>query len=261
MFDKDKLKYITTLYVNSRDRQAGTNLNQAIYNIVGGLNGVDYLAVNSISFLNNVYDISGVFRYNFNSTDFTISFNGVDLGEYTAISLASFLQARIRAQTTSTTLTVVYNTVTNKLEFNTNNASVMFIYNNLTPIVRQIGMLYDDTDTTPQYPATAQIAFAMPYPVNLTGTQYIDICSNQLMQYNNIVRYTNNSANNSIYRLVNNYGFGVTLYQKEINLKYIKYDRYRDFSQFDISVYDDKNQLVTMNNSNYNIEIILYEQC
>lgn len=253
-----KYNYLSSIYIDSKDRINSSNTNNATFQLTANVSGVDYLAVRSISFLNNTYDITGVFKYSFNSTDFTFSFNANYNGEYSATQLASLLQTQIRSQTSSTTLTVTFDANLNKFIFNTGNSSTMFIYN-FTDFARQIGVVRDSIDTTTRYPNVESISFTLPYPVNLTKTQYFDFVSRELTQYATSPITSNYSSNNRIlFRLRNNLGFGTTLFEKEINLRYFKYDNTRTMNYVDISVYDDQGNLVDMNNSCYSFEIGLY---
>lgn len=256
----DKLKYMGSLYINSADRQTGTTLSNAIYNFSRGGNNIDYLAVNSISMLNNVYDITGTFKYSFNSTDFSIVFNSNLNGEYTATALASLLQSQIRTQTGSTTLTVVFNTVSNKFVFATGNASTMLVYN-FTYLPIQLGMVIDASETatlTPTYPAVASTSFTFLYPANLATTAYYDFVCPDLMRYDRASMSTNKFTTQLLYRLKNNLGYGTTLVEKDINLRHIKYDSTQEITNTNLQIYNDKGVLVDMNNSNYNIEISLF---
>ena len=265
------MHYISSLYINSGDRLPGTALNNSIYNLNRqGITTVDYMAVHSISMLNQSYDFTGTFSYVFNSTPYAFTYGtGSPLGgEYSGIDLATSLQANIRSQTTSTKLTVVYSNVTGQLTFDTHNASTMNIINNfsggtgisqnLTP--KQIGMIIDQSVSAlliPSYPLIAATVFTLNYPVNLAYTQYFDFTSNQICTYQRKSGSTGISRP-VIYRLKNNLGFGTQLSEKEINYRYIKYDRNQEIAQIDISIYDEYGNLAQLNNSEYSIEIALF---
>jgi hypothetical protein len=134
----------------------------------------------------------------------------------------------------------------------------MLIFN-FTDLARQMGLVLDSSDTTTQFPSIEATTFTLPYPVNLTKTQYFDFVSKELTQYiANPITSSYYSNNKILFRLRNNLGFGTMLFEKDITLKYIPYDNSRIIYILDISVYNDLGQLVDMNNSYYSIEIGLY---
>lgn len=254
-----QLEFIGSLTLNSFDRDTSTNIEDARFRFDNRVVGVDYVAVLSATVENLAYDFppSAVFLYTYNSTLKSYSFTSSTGGQYTASSLAALLQAQMRSGSGNALLTVVYNTVSNRLEFATNNASTMLI--NTGDLARQIGMLIDDNDTTLVYPSTEQTSFTLPYPVNLPKTIYYDVRSDKLNKYARPSASSSYKAGKCLHRVQNGLGYGSLLIDKPLFPRMIKYDTQEEITDIDIRIYDHKGNLASLNNSIWCLEIGMYK--
>jgi len=254
-----KLKFVGYLNIYSQDRTSGT-IENAEYNIKTRISNIDYLCVESCQMLNMQYDIAVgdqiLFNFNANPTPFSYVFTTSTAGIYTATSLCAFLQARIRALTSSTTLTVTFDTVTNIISVNTGNTStIQFLRSSL---FRQLGFINDSDTTTQEFPPNEEINFSLPYPITLPKTQYFDFTSKKLTQYQGPTYNTSLKVSNVICRLKNDLSFGNVINFGYTSFKLIPFDRNQTLDIFDISIYNDDASTPKLNNSTYNITISLY---
>jgi hypothetical protein len=251
-----RLKFIGYLNIYSKDRTG--NIESAQYNIKTKITGVDYLCVETCQMLNMQYDIAvgDQILFSFNSTTYSYVFTTSTAGIYTATTLCAFLQARIRTLTSSTTLTVTFDTVTNIISVNTGNTStIQFLRSSL---FRQLGFIRDSDNTTQVFPPNEEISFALPFPVSFPKTQYFDFTSKKLTQYQGPTYNTSLKVSNVICRLKNDMSFGNIINFDYTSFKLIPFDRNQILDIFDINIYNDDGTIPALNNSTYNITISLY---
>lgn len=251
------LKFSGYLNLASCDN-IGTSINASKFNIKTRITGIDYLCVESCTMLNMQYDIQvgAQIKITFNLTQFTYTFTGSTAGIYAGATLAAFLQSTIRALTSSTTLTVIFNTVNNRITVDTGNAStILFRYSNL---FKQLGVVLDSDTLNADYPLTETTNLTFPYPISLPKTQYFDFTSRALTQYQGPHYSSSLKTSNQLLRLKNNMSFGNIIEYENKNKKFIPFDNRHTLDMIDIDIFNDDASAPVLNNSTYNITLSLY---
>ena len=266
MKDKDLLEYVTTIYIDAKDRAVDQPLNNFVLSYISKVQDIDYIAVYKYQFTNNIYPVTSAnnglhFIYDGNAYDITIA-----EGNYTGLTLASALQtAMLTAIAPAVDLTVTWSSLTYKLVFNSTTKTMNFFTNPATytnTIARIAGFIIDSKDTANfQYPQVADMNVVPSYPVSITKTRYIDVCSNFLTQYNRASAGSNAKIGKVLKRIHNNaYNFGAEEVTSVRNLNLIKWKKeYPIDGNVDIQVYDEDGNLASLGNSLFNIEIACYK--
>ncbi len=165
------------LYFNTADRDEGTDAAQCtFFTNIQMKNPFNYLSLVNVSIPVLFYPISverGNFKIYFQedgstATTYDISLNtGVNP---TGVSLASDLQAKMNAAPSSKTYTVTYDLSSGKLVINVNSGTFRIVSGENSAHV-EVG--YDVTDS-----AFKSTGFQLHYPIDVSGTKYIDIITN-----------------------------------------------------------------------------------
>ena len=262
----EKLEYVSTIYLNCSDRQTGESINN--FRLVGQnrLDRIDYITVYKYQFTNNIYpvnDTNNTLHFIFNGNAYDIQ---LPTSNYTGPLLASTLQTLILAQITPITdFTVVFDSNTLKLTFNSTLYNFRFIVglayqNNLGQV---LGFLIDNKDSANfDFPAVSTNNVVSAYPVNITSTRYVDICSNFLSQYVRSGPTSGVSSGRIIKRIHFDEPFG---YEEVLQIKNLELLDWKNEvpidGNIDIQVYDDQGRLAELNNSKFNLEIACYRKC
>lgn len=266
--NNEKLEYVSTLYLNCSDRQAGESINNFRLTGQNRLDRIDYIAVYKYQFTNNIYPVNSTnnalhFIFNGIAHNITIPANV----NYTGTTLATALQtAMLAAIAPLTDLTVTFSTTTLKLTFASTAFSMNFYSNPLqysNSLGKVLGFIIDDKDSANfNYPQVGALSVTSAYPVNISSTKYIDVCSNFLCQYVRSGPTTSNSYGRILKRIHSDYypfGYEEVLPIRNLCLLDWKNEMPID-GNIDVQVYDDQGRLADMNNSRFNIEIACYRK-
>lgn len=267
-------EYVTTLYMNSDDRNYGESLNKFNLNYNNKLLTVDLIAVYRYQMTNQIYPINttnNFYDYSYNAVFYSFF---VPVGNYTAISLASYIQSQMRTQTGDNTINFTYNTILSKFQLLAPQIWQMFAAPIQPPPAtnyqaNNIGMVFglriDDKDTA-NYNSIinpANTLYTFPYPVDISSTKYIDVASTYLTQFHMPSASTSAvTSGRTLTRLhTNAQQFGTEEYIRIRNILFIKWEREMPLGgEIDIQVYDDKGRLAQLNNSRFNFEVVCYRK-
>lgn len=246
-----------SLIINSKDR--GTqNLNDFFIRNQLNIGGADYWAIDRVFMTKNIYDVNPL------TNSITTAFNdGVNTetnnitiakGNYTAVQLASAVQTALNTASAgngyATTYTCTYNSTTSKFTITPSVAG------NLQTITGTLAPLMGYNQTTLNIGA-----FTSTFPANISYSQFINFTSDYLMKYTTPNLKTDLVGPAYIYSVnTNYYPFGSSVKEVVRNLKYIRWSRDERIDGFDIKVYDDKNNLCEMENSEFIIVVNFYQE-
>lgn len=261
------LEYVTTLYLDSKDRQADQNVNNITLNFQNKLFDVDYIAVYRFQLMNQVYPINStnnILYYSYGATSYSLT---VPAGNYTALTLASYLQTQIRTDTGDASLAVTFDTTKSKFYFQSSGVPVwQFLSNPITypnNIGRSLGFIIDNNDTNNYtYPSVANANVYSNYPVNITSSQYLDFRSNFLCQYMRPSGSSNAQSGSILFRAYTNvFPFGTVQQVMLRNLMLMEWmPTHALGDQIDISVVDQFGIPALLQNSEYNFQIACFRK-
>lgn len=250
--------YHSSIIIQSKDRNFG-NVENAYYARNLNLSGFDGFSVKAITFLNNIYPVNS---YN---NSLTTSYGvgpevlniTINPGNYTATQLASALQTALNTASAGlgylTTYAVAFNAITSKITITaTAGANLETATGTLAPL---LGFNATTINTSNVYVGSD--------PVNITYSNMMAVTSNEWSKYNHPNLRSDGLVGSIIYNVpIGTMIYGANVYweSKAQHINIIPWDRSQTINNFDISLYDDKGQLVNMNNSNYTIELNLYKR-
>ena len=256
------LEYITSLYFNSIDRPLNTDVNNFTIHTTSHNTGVDYIAINSASFtsqINNFNSYNSAFTFKWGASTYTVQLNGFSFSSNA--DLATKLQALMRTATTSAVLTVTVSTTqTNTLLFSSNDANTMQFLENECSLSLGISKQI----TTDFVPSVANVTYNTTNPINLGQTKYVDISSRFLTQYRYLpVTGSSNSLNSAILKRIHldSPALNNHITHKTENLLLIPWKKAQSINgNIDFSLTDDRNRLLDGQNSEFDIEIVLFRK-
>lgn len=270
----DGYEYVTTLYMNSDNRNNYEPLNKFNLNYNNKLITIDLIAVYRYQLTNNIYPINSTNNYyEFTYNAVVYSFY-VPEGNYTALNLASYIQTQMRAVTGDVNINFTYNSTLSKFQLLAPQTWQMLAAPQQPPPVtnyqaNNIGMVFglriDNADVANYNSAInpANTLYTFPYPVDLSSTKYIDVSSAYLTQFNPPSGSSSAAANGRTLTRIhtNSQNFGTEEYIRVRNLLFLKWDRNMPLGgQIDVQVYDDQGRLAILNNSRFNFEIVCYRK-
>lgn len=255
-----KLDFMGTFLIQSKDRTRGTP-SDAYFTKLLNLQGMEYMSIKSISFLNNIYPINS---YNnslqtvYGTVPETLNIT-IAPGNYSATQLASQLQTSLNNASISngftTTYAVSFNNITSKITIVATGPG-----GNLEACTGTLAPVLGFNTTTTNLSST----YVGSDPVNINYTNTLSIISSELTKYNHPSIRTDLKAGAMIYNFPLNaliFGGNVYIESKNQDQALIDWDPSQILNSFDIQIVDDQGRLAPMNNSEYVLEINLYKKC
>jgi hypothetical protein len=243
------MKFIQSLIIDSRDRENNEPINNFNINKKVSIFGADYWTVQKVFMTNNIYPI------NSKNNELTITVGGntgtisVLPGNYNINLLITEVTNQLNGLGFPTVFSLTYSTLSSRVTINSTTGNITYVGGYLA-----VCLGFNNPQTGNSLSMTGS------NPINLFYTQYLNFNSRYLMKYNRpnmktdlLVPY--------MYSLNNNYySFGASVLEipRDLGLKMIKWSRDETINNFDIQVYDDKNNLAEMNNSEFVIIINFY---
>lgn len=255
------LEYYGSLLIMSKDRDAHTNINNAHYSLKNNLSGFDYFSVRSVQLTNNIYPIN---ERNWGlTTVFGVAPEVLNVtftpGNYTATQIASTLTTLLNTASVAngytTVYSVSYNNITNKLTISTsvNPGNLETVSGTASEF---LGFSASVLNLSASYTATN--------PINLIYTQNMSITSQQWLQS---AMHPNIRSDLKAGGIIYNVPIGTLVFGQNYYLEnrhqggnMIAFDRSQIINNFNITLLDDRGDLIPMNNSEYIIELNLYKK-
>lgn len=185
--------------------------------------------------------------YNINSYNNTLylNINGVintftlTIGNYSAYSLLTLLNSILL----SNSITVTYNSTTNKYTFSTVSTPIQFLYSQSTCSI----LLGFSTDSTSSTSITSDIV------IDLTYTKCLYIVTDNLV-FDNLDSLSGNKKSNILCSIIKNVNQGELITFQPSSLDYIPIHN-KNINYMEIEIQDDSGRIIQMNNINWDLTL------
>lgn len=238
----------TLLIVNSKDRISGTSTNFNYQIKYYGKEEVDTFRIGKITIPYSFYNLQQqFFIFKYNGTNFDIE---LPAGNYSAQSLATFLQTTLSAET-SAAISVTYSVTTNKFIVSVVNPNnFQFEFEDPIPYNYSLQKALGFPNLT-----TVTDNYISPNCANLNASDNLYIYSQALSFYTpSIFQTQRDQIIQLVPILVNPFNFIFYENQQQVNFQ----TDFQTISTFDIKLVDDYGQVVDLNGLDWTFEIQLF---